>query len=415
MQSKRYILNNGLTLWLTQHPDDKLCINIAVRYGELDEVPNAHLLEHIIYRRMRKDLHICGLEFPDLSMDASTYLDYMNFEINIPKDNTKDTLESLACILNSDLVDEEETEWSKKDVFNEVVYRSTNLEELLNFNLSHVLFGRRIPEETEARIKSIRTKNLINSKRKYIQGSNLIISIAGNLDEALLLKHVKKTVGKLSEGKRFEHNIKPNLGYEKEKVMYLPGIKSSALSVYIPIKGHSHKDTLALEFLLGVLEGNNEGYEDFSRLGKEIKYKQGLAYLTESFLYACRNAGIMELRAVGMLEENAYRIQNIIISELSRLRTELVPKKEFENVREDLLITHKEDTESGTNAITNHLIECELYNLNPDLGYHEQELAELNPKRIMDVARRYFRRDRYRILTILPEDQRPKYKLRLVA
>src|SRR3989338_10296155 len=118
MNAQRYKLENGLVLWLNRQIDDEAYICVGIRYGELDEVPNAHLLEHIIYDRMAEGFARSGLEAKGAQIYAGTALDHTEIKLKVPKRNTVDALEILALSLVKERLTEEELNTAKKDVIN---------------------------------------------------------------------------------------------------------------------------------------------------------------------------------------------------------------------------------------------------------------------------------------------------------
>lgn len=172
---------------------------------------------------------------------------------------------------------------------------------------------------SEAGIKAATIGALRDQYRKQFSPHGAILSIAGNVEPAEVVKHVEKIFGKW-QGKAFELPVRgqmPSLGAH-----HIP-YESNQLQIALAYPSTMFGDPLyyVARVTNGILSGGM-----FGRLFVEVREKRGLCYSVHSSVSSTRLFGTTLLYA-GTTTERAQETLDVAVGEVRRLRGTVKPEE----------------------------------------------------------------------------------------
>ena len=156
----------------------------------------------------------------------------------------------------------------------------------------------------------------------------LIVSCAGDLDEAVLETHMEKVFSQLRHASC--GSIVPFLGKAQGAQIRVmtKDIKQTHINLGFPGLNRSHKDRFVLGLIHIILGGNMS-----SRLFNEIREKKGLAYEIATHAKRLKDTGVFLVHA-GIDNKNLIKTSKLIFKELNRIRQEKVAASELSRAKE---------------------------------------------------------------------------------
>ncbi len=325
MTYQTHTLSNGLRII---HKSDESAVTycgIVINTGSRDEADNeqgiAHFIEHMLFKgtEKRRSSHIINrLENVGGELNAYTSKEETVVYATVLNEYFERAMELLTDIvfhsvfpqkeINKEIVIILDEIQSYNDSPSELIY--DDFEELLfaNHAIGHNILGR--PEL----LQKFQTLDAVRFINKQYQPEEMVFFVLGNVDFMQLIR-------------RSEKYLQTEKGEAKHSERISP-------TSYYPIKKQISKDTHQVHFMLG-----NRAYDLFhpdrmgmyllnnilggpgmnSLLNLSLREKHGLVYNVESSFQPFTDTGLWTVY-FGCDEENASRCEQLVMSELQKLR-----------------------------------------------------------------------------------------------
>lgn len=175
---------------------------------------------------------------------------------------------------------------------------------------------------TEESIAAFDHDMLKDYMKQYYTGSNIVVSVVGNIDHAQVVEAVKAALGAIPKGQK---NTFPLAGRAEAGVhCYYKDIAQSQICVAVPGVAKEDDRLFPLSILNTYLGGGMS-----SRLVKKIREEEGLAYSVYAYNGSYTDTGAFVI-AVGTRPENCQRVIDIILQELEDVRQHGITSQELE-------------------------------------------------------------------------------------
>ncbi len=391
------VLENEATLLFQKLEGIDSGIYLTFPYGDVDQVPHAHFLEHMMFRANRRfssDVMDRKIEGDGKgAWNAQTYSDSMSIEARVSSNELQAVLEILYNCMAKSRFRQEELETERQVVVGELNARKSEPAYYLNCAEDEVVFANHplnLPRETKETILAITRDELFESRRKYIGSRDLVIGITGPHRIQNVIRDVEKTLGNLPNKGNERHKFKPSKIKRFENVYRRRGISDSAVSIAFPICGIENDDRLALYLLNHVLAGTDGEYFSTSRLGRFVRKKSGLSYSLEGEIDVYEGVGKMRLRVSGMMSPSlTSEARDIMLEELSKLTDRDLREQEFTHVVGSFL-AHKYRERREPLDRAEDLATSEFYGKPLKHADFEASIGALTPADLKRVAKKYF-------------------------
>jgi zinc protease len=406
-----YRLPNGLRALL--FPDASkptVTVNITYLVGsrmeDYGETGMAHLLEHLMFKGTPNHPHI-DQEFNRVGArsNGTTWLDRTNYFELFP---ASDANLEWAIELESDRM--VNSFIAKKDLDSEMTVVRNEYEQGENSPFSVLLkrlqsvaydwhaYGRStIGNRSD--IENVKIENLQAFWRRYYQPDNAVLLIAGRFDEAKALALVAKHFGKIPKPKRtlpVFWTVEPTQDGNREFTVRRKGdVQLIAVAYHVPSNLHVDSDGVAFaNFILAEVPSG--------RLHKAL-VETGKAAQVLGYPVMGVDPGLHVFGAVVKQGDPVEPVRDELIRIVEGFGAEPPTKEEVERARKNYL-------NQAEKALANHesigvemseyiaLGDWRLFFLSRD------ELADMTPEKVQEVAKKYYKRDNRTVGLFLPED-----------
>jgi predicted Zn-dependent peptidase len=307
---------------------------VAVEYGsnhEPEEIAGvAHYLEHMLAGGSTKRIHQSrSIEDSGGILDFYTDHEHMMSTMDILPEELPEAAEVISDLLFSADFEEEKFGRERKIILNELAEAlddpTERVEELLMQSLFKNHPVRRPVGGYPKTVKQLTLKQLREAQSANYVPGNMILVLAGNFPEKTRESIVEgfgsKTACKISSKKAFAPETgKPEALVVKQK----SGIAQAYLSIGARTVGTNHKDTATLDVLSAILSVGTS-----SRLFIELREKNALTYDASSDHNKGVDFGFFSIDCA-VKDKNLPKAQNLILKEISKLKTEKVAAEELE-------------------------------------------------------------------------------------
>lgn len=335
------ILKNGLTLLMVPiESASSITMSIFVKAGSRYEEARingiSHFLEHLHFKGTKKYptakklsevVDSIGGEF-----NANTGKEHTQYYIRAAYEHSSLVFSVLTELLQNPLFDEKEMEREKGVIIEEInMYKDNpqiHVESLFEETIwPDTPLGRDIAGEANV-IRSIKRKDILDYRNRFYQPRNMIIALAGHLDERQIQDMVEKNWGYL-EGKRVEDYLPIN-GKQTRPRLSVQNKVTEQAHMIVGFKAYSYKSryNYPLRILSTVLGGGMS-----SRLFIRIRERMGLAYYVSSSFNNYLDAGNFMIQA-GLKVSSAKQALEVILDELRKIRDERISSRELKKAKE---------------------------------------------------------------------------------
>ena len=267
--------------------------------------------------------------------------DMFSISVKTTKNDLPLTLELLNEIVNNASLDEQELERVKKEKL-QAIQRNRDLpvnvalEEFKTAIWQGTPYGvtGKILEKT---IPTINQNDVTDYYNSVFYPENLVISINGNVNDAEIIEKLSNIfcVDKTSNAQKFDYNSYKNVfkpltatkTVKKEKDVEAAWIVMGWLTDGVENK----KDVATLQVIDSIL-----GSGMSSRLFKQLRAQQGLAYQVGSSFAANVNKGVFALY-IGTNPSTAQHSKNELLKQINILKREFVSDKELKEAKDKIL------------------------------------------------------------------------------
>ena len=181
---------------------------------------------------------------------------------------------------------------------------------------------------------------------EWYKPTSIVVSCAGDLDEAVLEDFVIKTFSKAPSKSIKDIQVYVDRKESPQIKIASKDIEQTHVSLGFPAFHRTHKDRFILSVIHIILGGNMS-----SRLFNEVREKKGLAYEIASHVKRLKDCGVFFVHA-GIDRKNLVSAAEVIMRELNRMRSERVNPGELKRAKDYLMA----QTEMGLDDTMEHML-----------------------------------------------------------
>lgn len=336
---KRYTCQNGVRIVLENIPTVRsVAIGVWIGTGSRNETPElngvSHFLEHMFFKGTKtRSAREIAESFDRIGgqVNAFTSKEYTCYYAKVLDEHADQALDVLADMFFNSTFDEEELKKEKN-----VVYEEIKMYEDTPDDIVHDLLSKAVYEKhplgypilgTEETLETFNGDTLRQYMNEMYIPENVVISIAGNVDESFI-KKAEQYFGTYETGHEPTVFVTPEFHAnhlarkkETEQAHLCLGFKGMQIG---------HKDVYSLIVLNNVLGGSMS-----SRLFQEVREQRGLAYSVFSYHSAYRDTGMLTVYG-GTGSNQLDMLYDTIQETLYQLKDQGITEKELHNSKEQL-------------------------------------------------------------------------------
>lgn len=311
------ILDNKLTIASYKLPyAHSVAINFLVkvgsRYENLQENGISHFLEHMAFKGTKKHSAKQIAEMFDNiggSFNAYTSLEFTVYHAKTLREDYKVGLEIIIDILQNSIFDPEEIKKELEVIRQEINATQDNPDDLAQEIFHKTAFGK---DNSFARsilgsydnISKFTQQNFIDYIKKHYNASNMIISVAGNIEHEDLVNFIQESSKFTTNEKNAEFS--PSLYHGGIDSVYKELEQSTIMLGFESFSSIERKYSYRAK-MLSILFGGGIS----SRLFQNIREKLGLCYSVYSFNSAYNDSGLFSIYAACAHDKMQLLIESI--------------------------------------------------------------------------------------------------------
>lgn len=286
MRYKLTTLANGLRLITVPMPNLEsatitVWVGVGSRYEHDEHAGLSHFLEHAVFKGTKKrpsaeDVSL-ALDSLGAESNAGTAREYTNFYIKAASGTLERAFDILADLVLYPLLKEKDIEREKGVILEELaMYEDTPIEKIGDIFANLIFAGNTLGRDiigTRKTIKGLKKADFERYRSMHYVSANMLVTVAGNVNEKNVNKLAGKYFGKLKKGEKEEtEKFKDEQKNPRLKLEYK---KSEQAHLIIGYPGLKRNDPMRYaEGLLATVLGRGKS----SRLFTEVREKRGLAY-----------------------------------------------------------------------------------------------------------------------------------------
>jgi predicted Zn-dependent peptidase len=359
------VLSNGLTMVTEAMPTVRsVSLGVWLRTGSRNERESengiTHFLEHMVFKgttnRSAEEIARAADSIGG-HLDAFTAKECTSFSIKVLDEHLPRAFAVVADLLKNPLLRSDHIAKESKVIQEEIKMIEDTPDDLVHeiFTQSywrgHSL-GRPILG-TRQTVSGFNRRRLREYFHRHYTPCNMLVAAAGHLEHAAVAELSEKEFGKLPAGTPITAQPvptpHPEIRYRRKK-----NLEQVHICVGTPAYPHAHEKRFACYVLNTVLGGGMS-----SRLFQNVREKRGLAYAVFSGLSTFRDAGCLSVYA-GTSTENARQVVDLIVEEMSRLKSEPLGEEELQRSKDYLKGSTLLSLESTMSRMSN-LARQEMY------------------------------------------------------
>lgn len=403
-------LQNGLEVVIIplKNQSNVITTDIFYKVGSRNEVMGksgiAHMLEHLNFKSTKNlkagelDKIVKGFGG---ATNAATSFDYTHYYIKSSTQNLSKSLELFSELMQNLSLKDEEFQPERNVVAEERLWRTDNNPMgYLYFRLFNTAFIYHpyhwTPIGFMDDIKNWTIEDIRAFHSLYYQPQNAVIVIAGDIDEKLALKEVKKYFdGIKNKGKILSklHTQEPKQEGERRVRVHKPS-EVEILTLAFRIPPFNHQDQIALSALSEILSGGKS-----SPLVSEIVDKKRLATEVYAYNMDLMDDGLFILMGLANTGVSLEKLEKAFLLEIEKIKQGKLKASELEKAKTNLRANFLYELESSSgvaNLFGSYLARNNL----ESLLHFEQDFDNLRLEDIVRVAKKYFVHQNAVILTL---------------
>ncbi|WP_026692441.1 M16 family metallopeptidase [Peribacillus kribbensis] len=401
---KRYTCQNGVRIVLENIPTVRsVAIGIWIKTGSRNENPEnngiSHFLEHMFFKgTSTRSAREIAESFDSIGghVNAFTSKEYTCYYAKVLDNHASYALEVLAdMFFNSTFVDEE----LKKE--KKVVYEEIKMYEDTPDDIVHDLLSQAVYEKhplgypilgTEETLDTFTGDTLKQYMHDYYIPDNVVVSIAGNIDE-LFVNEAEKYFGSYTGGKGQRPVIKADfhqntLSRKKETEQAHVCLGFNGLPI-------GHDKVYSLISLNNILGGSMS-----SRLFQEVREQRGLAYSVYSYHSGYEKNGLVTIYG-GTGASQLELLLSTVHETLAKLKADGITERELKNSKEQLKGSLMLSLESTNSRMSRNGKNELLLGRHRSLDEIVEEIDGVTEESVNSLAREIFD-DQYSMALISP-------------
>ncbi len=405
-EQKLVELNNGIRLVLVpvaglRAVTTEVFFMMGSKYETKDEQGISHFLEHMAFKGSKKRLSAYDIngeiDGKGASYNAGTSYETTSYHITTVKESLPWAVEILSDILINATYPENEVIKERGVIAEEIKMYQDNPMMGLSGDFTEFMYGRspigcwniagRVGD-----VVRIDRKQLVDYRNRYLNTKDLVIVVAGDVNEAVE-EDVKKYFGGLEVRPSVLPEVEIILTEDKEKKVRRKEIEQGHFCMGLPTIARNDKRRYALKLLDLILCGNTS-----SRLYNLIREEKGWAYYIFSASESLKEDGFWAVQSGVKMDKlnEAIELCQEEITSLSGTLTEGELQRSKDYVMGKMkLAMDRSDFWSGFVG-RRLLLDGELVKLEEELTkYRQVSIGE-----VREVARTFFVKKNIRIMTV---------------
>jgi predicted Zn-dependent peptidase len=392
------ILDNGLRVVTQPMASEAVVTRVYVGVGARHETRTSsgasHFLEHILFKgteTRRSETAIAqAIESLGGSLNAATSREFTYYWNRLPCDALETGIEVVADQLRRSLFEPGAIDREKKVVGQEMRRRHDQPGAVFGDHpLGWDILG------TPESLAGFDGESLRGHVGAWYVPNNMVLSIAGRVETSVVVRNAERFFGDMAP-RGVDGFVAAPEAMPVERVM-LDERALEQVSVAVEVPGISHRDP---DRLVEVILDDVLGGGMSARLFREVRERRGLAYSVSSDFDRYADAGTFTV-AAGVAPERLVETIAVVLDELDRLATELVPEDELERAIQHAvgLFRLAWETSASASARAGQLL---------TIGRIESieevvaALRRITAEDVRRLARRIFRRDHAVVAAVGP-------------
>ena len=255
-------------------------------------------------------------------------------------------------------------------------------------------YARTIEYET---LDNISLEDAIEFYSTYIRPENIILGIAGDFNADKIIERVQDTFGNWQVDSAPPTLEAPNASQKSLQGMFV--VDRPQLTQSNILLGHiggqfDSPDYATMSVLNGVLNGFG------GRLFNEVRSRQGLAYSVYGAWSPSYDFDGLFIAGGQTQTNNTVPFIESVVSEIKKLRTELVSDKELDNAKESILNSFVFNFQSPSQSLS-RLMRYEYFDYPEDFIFEYQEKVQNTTKEdLLEAAQKYIQPDKLVTLVV---------------
>lgn len=392
-------LKNGLEVVVIPLHNNTNVISTDIFYkvGSRNEVMGktgiAHMLEHMNFKST-KNLPAGEFDKEVKSIgglnNASTSFDYTHYYIKSSTQNLEKSLSLYAELMQNLSLKDEEFQPERNVVAEERRWRTDNNPlGYLYFKMFNNAYTYHPYHWTPIGfMNDIQTWNIQDIKdfhKTYYQPNNAILVVTGDVDAKNVFKKAKKFFSKIKNTTTIPpvKFIEPKQDGAKRVIIHKESeVEMVAITYHIP--NFQHKDQITLSVISEILFSGKS-----SRLYKELVEKKQLVNSVYAYNMENKDPGLFIFLATCNPGIKAKDVEQELLTQIELLKTTQVTQEELDkvkiNTKSDFIYSLESST-SVANLFGSYLVRGDM---KPLLNY-EKNIAKITPKKVQEIAQKYF-------------------------
>lgn len=336
---KKFTCNNGVRIVLENIPHVRsVAIGVWIGTGSRNETKEnngiSHFLEHMFFKGTKtRSAREIAESFDSIGgqVNAFTSKEYTCYYAKVLDDHSNYALEVLSDMFFNSTFDEEELKKEKNVVYEEIkMYEDTPddiVHDLLSratykdHSLGYPILG------TEETLSTFNGDSLRQYMRETYIPENVVVSVAGNVDESFI-KEIEKYFGSFDSTATQQETVAPS--FHSEKLTRKKDTEQAHLCLGYEGLPVGHNQIYSLIVLNNVLGGSMS-----SRLFQEVREQRGLAYSVYSYHSSYKDGGMLTVYG-GTGSQQLNVLYETIQHTLQTLMDKGITSKELQNSKEQI-------------------------------------------------------------------------------
>lgn len=340
MNYERTTLPNGLRLLTApmsgmRSASIAFFFNVGSRYEADNLAGISHFIEHMLFKGSQRypsaRLLSEAIEGVGGIFNGSTSKEITAYTARIPGEYLPVVLEVLADMVHYPLMDPRELEKERAVIIEELNASQDDPQELANLQIEDVMWPNlplgRDDAGTVASVSNLQRQQLQDYMDTFYRPNGLVISIAGNIDQAQVVRMVERLFGDWQPGDLPGWlPCPPPQAVAPVRIMKKE-IEQANICLATLGAAYTSPDYYAL-LVMNALLGDGMS----SRLFQSIREEQGLAYDIGSYFNSYQETGNLIISA-GVDPRRTTRAISAVVAELNRLCDHVVPADELGRIK----------------------------------------------------------------------------------
>lgn len=405
---ERTVLSNGLITFLLEDNELPLItIKVLIRNGAVRDEAGKSGTANLVARLMRTggttkytaEALDEKLEFISAELGLSAYYEDMDLKFSFLSRDLTAGLDILNEVLFHPAFPEDKLAKEKARILESIRRQNDQPDAIAGREFRKLLypnhpFGNEI-HGTAQTLANITVADLKAFHQKYFTPSNMMLGVAGSMDQNQMLALLKQSFEQIPLGapqpRQTDHLPRT---FAKSVNLINKEINQSVIQF-----GHLGIDRLNPDYFKIMMMNAMLGGSSVSRLYDQIREQRGLAYGVYSYFTLSADTG-MFIVDTSTKNESVAEVISIILAEIKNMQANLVNEEELKNTKEGTLNGFVFRFESPVRVVEQYMY-IEHIGL-PDnyLPTYRDNIMKVTKENIREAAQKYLRPDDYILLVV---------------